>query len=61
MQDSARRGLGTRILAWVVLAIVALFALKVGFGLVLGLAQALFTIVLIALVAMGVLWALRRI
>jgi hypothetical protein len=60
MQDSARSGLGTRILAWVVLGIVALFALKLAFGLVLGLMQALFTIVLIALVAMGVLWALRR-
>jgi hypothetical protein len=60
MKNSERSGLGTRMLAWAVIAIVALFAIKVAFGIVLGLVQFAVTIALIALVAMGVLWALRH-
>jgi hypothetical protein len=60
MENSARSGLGSRILAWAVIVIVALFAIKLVFGMVLGLVQFVFTIALIALVAMGVLWALRH-
>jgi hypothetical protein len=60
MNDSARSGLGTRILAWAVLAIVALFALKLAFGLVLGLVQVLVTLAMIGLVVIAVVWALRH-
>ena len=60
MENSARSGLGSRILAWAVVAIVALFALKLAFGIVLGLAQAVVTLALIGLLAIGVLWALRH-
>ena len=61
MENSARSGLGTRILAWAFLALLALIVLKFAFGLVLGLVQAVFTIAVLAVVALGVLWALRHI
>jgi hypothetical protein len=61
MENSARSGLGTRILAWAVLALVALVALKFAFGIVIGLVQVVFTLALLAALALGVIWALRRI
>jgi hypothetical protein len=61
MENTARSGLGTRILAWAFLLLVALIVLKFAFGVVIGLIQAVFTIALLAVVALGVLWALRRI
>jgi hypothetical protein len=61
MENTARSGLGTRILAWAVLALVALFVLKFAFGLVLGLIQMVVTLAILAAVGLVVIWALRRI
>ena len=61
MENSARSGLGTRILAWALLVILALFVLKFAFGMVLGLIQFVVTIAILAAVALGVIWALRHI
>ena len=61
MENSARNGLGTRILAWAFLFLVALIVLKFAFGLVIGLIQMVFTIAILAVVALGVLWALRHV
>jgi hypothetical protein len=61
MEDTARSGLGTRILAWALLVVIALVVLKFAFGLVLGLVQMVFTLAILAVVALGVIWALRHI
>lgn len=61
MENSARSGLGTRLLAWALLLVVALVVLKFAFGVVLGLVQAIFMLAILAAVALGVLWALRHI
>jgi hypothetical protein len=61
MENSARTGLGTRILAWALLVIVALIVLKFAFGVVLGLIQMVFTLAILAAVALGVIWALRHV
>jgi hypothetical protein len=61
MNNSAGSGLGTRLIAWALLVLVALFALKFAFGIVFGLIQAIFTLAILAAVALGVIWALRRI
>ena len=61
MQDTARSGLGTRIFAWALLLVVALVVLKFAFGLVLGLIQMVVTLAILAVVALGVIWALRHI
>ncbi len=60
MENSARSGIGTRILAWALLVVVALVVLKFAFGLVLGLIQMVITLAVLAVVALGVLWALRH-
>ena len=61
MEDTARSGLGTRVIAWAVLIVVALFVLKFAFGLVIGLIQFVFVLAILAVVALGVIWALRHI
>ena len=61
MENTARSGLGTRILAWALLVVIALVVLKFAFGLVLGLVQMVFTLAILAAVALGVIWALRHI
>jgi hypothetical protein len=61
MENSARTGLGTRVLAWAFLVLVALIVLKFAFGVVIGLIQMVFTIAILVAVALGVLWALRHI
>jgi hypothetical protein len=61
MENTARSGLGTRILAWALLLIVALVVLKFAFGMVLGLIQMVVTFAILAAVALGVIWALRHI
>ena len=61
MDDTARSGLGTRVIAWAVLIVVALFVLKFAFGLVIGLIQFVFVLAILAMVALGVIWALRHI
>jgi hypothetical protein len=61
MHNSARSGLGTRVIAWALLVLVAIVALKFAFGIVFGLFQAIFTLAILAAVALGVIWALRHI
>ena len=61
MENDAPRSFGTRLLAWVVLIVVGLIAVKFVVGALVGLAALLVTIVLIAAAVMAVLWALRRI
>jgi hypothetical protein len=61
MENTARSGLGTRLVAWAVLIVVALFVLKFAFGLVIGLIQFVFVLAILAVVALGVIWALRHI
>jgi hypothetical protein len=61
MENTARSGLGTRLLAWALLVIVALVVLKFAFGLVLGLIQMVVTFAILAAIALGVIWALRHI
>ena len=61
MEDTARSGLGTRLLAWALLIVVALVVLKFAFGLVIGLIQMVVTLAILAAVALGVIWALRHI
>jgi hypothetical protein len=61
MENTARSGLGTRIIAWAVLIVVALFVLKFAFGLVIGLIQFVFVLAILAVVALSVIWALRHI
>ena len=61
MENTARSGLGTRVIAWAVLIVVALFVLKFAFGLVIGLIQFVFVLAILAVVALGVVWALRHI
>jgi len=60
MENSALGTLGKRVITWLVLAAVALLALKLAFGIVLGLVQAVVSIALLVLVVMGVVWALRH-
>ena len=60
MENSARSGLGTRVLAWAVLVLVAFVVLKFAFGIVFGLIQAIFTLALLAALGLGVIWALRH-
>ena len=60
MAESAG-SLGRRVLAWVIIIAVAVIALKVAFGIVFGVLQALFMIGVLVVVVMGVLWALRHI
>jgi hypothetical protein len=60
MQNSAFGNLGRRILAWVVIAVVAILAFKLIIGAVFGLVTMLFTLALIAAAIMAVIWALRH-
>jgi hypothetical protein len=61
MENSSAVGtFGKKIFAWVIVIAVALLAFKIVFGLVIGLVQFLFTIMLLGLVVLGVLWALRH-
>ena len=61
MENTARSGLGTRVIAWAVLIVIALFVLKFAFGIVIGLIQFVFVLAILAVVALGVIWALRHI
>jgi flagellar biosynthesis protein FliQ len=59
--DETAGGLGRRALAWVIIIAVAIIALKLAFGIVVGLIQAAISMALLVVVVMGVLWALRHI
>ena len=60
MQNSALGTLGKRVVAWVVVAAVAILAIKLIIGAVFGLITMLFTLALIAAAIVGVMWALRH-
>jgi hypothetical protein len=59
--DDTAGSLGRRVLAWVIVIAVAVIALKLAVGVVFGLLQALISIAVLAVVVMGVFWALRHI
>jgi hypothetical protein len=61
MQNSALGNLGKRVLAWILIAAVAVLAIKLIVGAVFGFVTMIFTLALIAVAIVGVLWALRHI
>jgi hypothetical protein len=61
MQNSALGNLGKRVLAWIVVAVVVVLAIKLIFGAVVGFVTMMFTLALIAVAVVGVIWALRHI
>jgi hypothetical protein len=58
---SAVGNLGKRVLAWIVIAAIVVFAIKLIVGSVIGFVTMLFTLALIAVAVVGVIWALRHI
>jgi hypothetical protein len=60
MQNSALGTLGKRVVAWIVIAAVAILALKLVIGAVFGFITMIITLALIAAAIVGVLWALRH-
>jgi hypothetical protein len=60
MQNSALGTLGKRVVAWIVIAAVAILALKLIIGAVFGFITMIITLALIAVAIVGVLWALRH-
>jgi hypothetical protein len=61
MENSALGNLGKRVLAWIVIAAVVVLAIKLIFGAVVGFVTMIFTLALIAVAVVGVIWALRHI
>jgi divalent metal cation (Fe/Co/Zn/Cd) transporter len=60
MQNSALGNLGRRVLAWVVIAAVVVLAIKLVVGAVFGFITMIFTLALIAVAIVGVMWAVRH-
>ena len=60
MQNSALGTLGKRVIAWIVIAAVAILAIKLIIGAVFGFVTMIFTLALIAAAIVGVMWALRH-
>jgi hypothetical protein len=60
MQNSALGTLGKRVFAWIVIAAVAILAIKLIIGAVFGLVTMIFTLALIAAAIVAVLWAVRQ-
>jgi hypothetical protein len=60
MQNSALGNLGKRVVAWIVVAAVAVLAIKLIIGAVFGFVTMIFTLALIAIAIVGVLWAFRH-
>ena len=60
MDESASGGLFKRAIAWVILIAVGIVVLKLALGAVFGMLQVVVSIALLAVVVMGVLWALRQ-
>jgi hypothetical protein len=58
---SAVGNLGRRVLAWIVIAVVVVLAIKLIFGAIMGFVTMLFTLALIAVAVVGVIWAMRHI
>ena len=61
MENSAFGALGKRIVAWVVLILAALLALKIVAAIFFGVLQAIFMVCLLVVAGFGVLWALRNV
>ena len=61
MQNSPFGSLGKRVVAWVVLVLAALLALKIVAAILFGVLQAVFMVLLLVVAAVGVLWALRHV
>ena len=60
MQNSALGTLGKRIVAWILIAALAILALKLIISAVFGFVTMILTIVLIVAAVMGLMWALRH-
>ena len=60
MENSALGTLGKRVIAWIVIAVVAILAFKLIIGAVFGLVTMVFTLALIAAAIVAVLWAVRQ-
>jgi hypothetical protein len=60
MQNSALGNIGKRVLAWILIAAVAVLAIKLIIGAVFGFVTMIFTLALIAVAIVGVLWAVRH-
>jgi hypothetical protein len=60
MQNSALGNLGKRVLAWIVVAAVAILAIKLIIGAVFGFITMILTLALIAVAIVGVMWAVRH-
>jgi hypothetical protein len=60
MENSALGTLGKRVVAWIVIAAVAILAIKLVIGAVFGFVTMIFTLGLIVVAIVGVLWALRH-
>ncbi|HZH23597.1 MAG TPA: hypothetical protein VEY49_01720 [Solirubrobacteraceae bacterium] len=60
MQNSAFGTLGKRVVAWIVIAALAILAIKLTISAVFGLVTMILTVVLIVAAVMGLLWALRH-
>jgi hypothetical protein len=58
--SSALSTLGRRVVAWLVLAVAAIIALKLIIGAVMGFVVFVLTIVAIVAAGIAVVWALRR-
>jgi hypothetical protein len=60
MQNSALGNLGRRVIAWIVVAAVAILAIKLIIGAVFGFITMILTLALIAVAIVGVMWAVRH-
>jgi hypothetical protein len=60
MENSALGNLGRRILAWIIVAAVAVLAIKLIVGAVFGFITMIITLAVIAAAIVGVLWAMRH-
>ena len=60
MQNSALGTLGKRVVAWILIAALAILAIKLIISAVFGLVTMVFTIVLVVAAVMGLMWALRH-
>jgi hypothetical protein len=60
MQNSMLGTLGKRAVAWIVLILAGLLALKLVAAIFFGIVQAIFMVILVMAAAVGVVWALRH-
>jgi hypothetical protein len=61
MENSALGNLGRRVLAWIVIAAVAILAIKLIIGAVFGFITMIVTLALIVAAIVAVMWALRHV